>query len=353
MNFHFNNSTNATAYPTLPAGNANGGLNPVARVCYTIICVLAIFGNSLTIVMFAKERNLLKKSYNILILALAIADVLTAINVIIHPAYVLGDAFPRPTNVFQGELFCRFISSRSIVFHLVFFSVYISLFLTAERWCAVVKPHWYSIAFSQKKVLGYVLFSWAWSFLLMSEGIVNRRYVPASNKICQRKHVLGSMFFVFWYALQITLKLLLPCIAMIGLYIHMIVKTTKSPVASSASKAKLKGRMTRMVALASFILIILYIPNQIIFILSIAGKARSDTLLHKSTSLLTFLTTCINPFIYGLSNKNYQERYRNILCALCPKQLVESPRVENIETASSKGSQQWFRAATHETNLDL
>ena len=337
MNSSSLNSSSSVITSSAPSHTHGARESPTMQVGYIIICVTAILGNTLTILTFSLERRLLKKSYNILIVTLAIADVLTAIMVIISPAYVLGKAFPYPTNPIMGEIFCRFISNKVMIFQLIFFSVYITLVLTAERWCAVVKPHRYNDVFSRRRVLVYILFSWAWSLLLISKSVIESVYTPSSKTICNRhfgKDGPGSLFNVFWYGSQIVLKMIFPGLTMIGLYIHMIVKTNNSAVASEVSKAKLRGKMTRMVAAASFILIILYIPNQIVFFLAVAGKVNLNTPLHQVTSFLTFITTCINPFIYGLSNKNYHQHYRKVLFTMCPRAMGNGARVEGINDAN-------------------
>ena len=351
MNSSLNSSSSVVTSPTPPLSNTHGGESPTFQVGYIVICVTAIIGNTLTILTFTLERRLLKKSYNILILALAIADVLTAIMVIISPYYVLGQAFPYPTNPITGDMYCLFISNRLILFQLIFFSVYITLVLTAERWCAVVKPHRYNDLFSRRRVLGYILCCWVWSILLMSKSIIDSDYTPSSKRICKShfdKDAAGVLFNLIWYGSQILLKMIFPCLAMIGLYLHMIVKINKSPVASAESKAKLRGKMTRMVAAASSILIILYVPNQIIFFLVVAGKANFGTPLHQVFSILTFITTCINPFIYGLSNKNYHQYYRKVLFAMCPKALGNSARVEDINVGNDA-----VQTAARESNSAL
>lgn len=304
----------------------------ITVILYICICALAIFGNSLTIVMFTLERRLLKKSYNILILALAITDVLTAVNVIVNPSFVLGDAFPYPTGPILGEIFCRLISTRLLIFQLVFFSVYINLVLTAERWCAIVRPHKYNYAFSNKRVLCYIVLSWVWSVLLILKGALTVGYSPSGDKICQRNDSGGTLFNAIWYATQIFLKMIIPCISMIGMYVHMISKVLKSPAASPESVANLKARLTLMIAVATLVLIVLYIPNQIVFFLSTLGKIQLNTPLHKITCFLTFTTTCLNPFVYGLSNNTYRQRYKRVLFAICLN-VMRGSRVqaENVE----------------------
>ncbi|XP_068756912.1 somatostatin receptor type 5-like [Montipora capricornis] len=309
-------------------------MDRLTQISFGIVCVMAIFGNTLTIVMFVVERQLLKKSYNVLIMFLAISDVLTAVNVIINPFYVLGDAFPYPQNPILGEIFCRFIYNRMLVFQLVVFSVYITLVLTAERWFAVVRPHQYNHAFSLKKVLGYITLSWAWSFLLTLKRVIDYSFNPSVNETCLRNDSVVSTVNTAWYATQVVLKMVIPCVAMVGLYIDMTLKTIHSPTASAESKANLKAKLTRMVIVASCTLIALYLPNQIVFLLIFMGKTKPDKALHTLTQFLTFMTTCVNPFIYGLTNKNYQQRYWRILCAICPcLRRGSRTRVEDLEAA--------------------
>ena len=311
-------------------------MDRLTQISFGIICVMAIFGNTLTIVMFVVERQLLKKSYNVLIMFLAISDVLTAVNVIISPFYVLGDAFPYPQNPIIGEIFCRFIYNRMLVYQLIVFSVYITLVLTAERWFAVVRPHQYNHAFSLKKVLGYITLSWAWSFLLTLKRVIDYSFNPSVNETCFRKDSVVSTVNTAWYATQVVLKMVIPCVAMVGLYVHMTLKTIHSPTASAESKAKLKAKLTRMVIFASCTLIALYLPNQIVFLLIFMGKTELDKPLHTLTSFLTFMTTCVNPFIYGLTNKNYQQRYWRILSAIC-RRLTRATRARVKDLEAEEG----------------
>ena len=328
------NSSSVITSPTPPQSNAVVGISTATQVTYSIICTTAILGNTLVIMVFIWDKRLLKKSYNMLILSLAIADVLTAITLITNPAFVLGDAFPYPTNPVLGEIFCRIIWSRAFIFQLVVFSAYICLALTAERWFAVLKPQSYNANFSKKRTLLYVVLSWVWSFALTCSGVIETVYSPSSNQICEFQFYLaGSVFRTFVGVFQITMKMIFPCLVMIGLYIHMVLKTSKSPVASAESKAKLQGKITRMVGTASFILIICFAPNQIYLVLAYAGKVKLDTQVHHVLALLTFITSCVNPIIYGLSNKNYRHRYRKILFAMCPKVLGETARVASVDNA--------------------
>ena len=147
------------------------------------------------------------------------------------------------------------------------------------------------------------------------------------------------------------MRIIFPCLLMIGLYIPMFVKTTNSPAASAESEAKLRGKMTRMIAATSVILFIILVPSQVSLLLIIAGKVEFGSPIHNATSLFTFITTCINPFICGLSNANYRHRCRKILFSMCPRALGEGARVENIEAVNRVGRRR-VHPSKQESNLD-
>ena len=135
-----NSSTPSSSQP-LP------GITNFTRFTYSILSIVAMIGNTLVILVFVENKKLLRKSYNILIRSLAVSDVMTALLLITNPAFVLGNVFPYPTNHVIGEIFCRFIWSRVILFQLVVFSAYICMALATERWYAVVRPFQYQEVF--------------------------------------------------------------------------------------------------------------------------------------------------------------------------------------------------------------
>lgn len=309
-----NNSSEEARSPSSAVSQTVSGSTTASQVIYSIVSLVALLGNTLVILVFIFDKKLLKKSYNTLIFSLAIADVLTAMSLITNPAFVLGDSFPYPTGPVLGELFCRLIWSRAILFQLVVFSVYICLALTAERWFAVVKPHKYNDAFSRKKITCYIFSSWVFAFLSAGSGMIETVYRASPNKICEFQFIAGgSVLRVVIGVFQSVVKMVFPCATMMGLYIHMIYTVKMSAAASAASKVKLRSRMTRIVGVVCCTLIICYAPNQILWVFALAGKVESDSEVHHATALLTFVASCVNPVIYGLSNSNYRERYKEIL----------------------------------------
>ena len=339
MKHSLNNSSNTPTSLASSSNQAPPGITSFTQVSYSIIASVAFCGNLLVILIFVQDRKLLKKSYNMLILSLAISDVITALSLVTNPAFVLGDLIPDPTNHTLGQMFCSLIWSRVFLFQLVVFSAYICLALTTERWCAVIKPLRYNEAFSTKKTLIYIFFAWLWSLILCGTSIFEVDYVPSNppNRRCQWKIIWGgNTARAVVGIVQVLLKMAFPSLAMLLLFIHMVYKTSRSAVASEESKAKMRGKMTRMVGAACITLIVCFAPSQTNYALAMAGKLKLDTSLHHTLSLLVFVSSCLNPFIYGLSNKNYRRGFRNILFTICPKVLSKNKVTGTFTSSTTK-----------------
>ena len=311
----WNSSLRDPISPTSPLSQNARGISSIQQATYCGISTVAFLGNTLVVLVFVWDKKLLKKSYNILILALAIAGVLTTICLIINMAIVIDEA----TKTIVGEIICRLIWNRFLPYHLVIFSMYISLGLSAERWCAVVKPQKYSEIFRRSNVIGYILVSWALSILVISTALFGTVYNPSIQTCEFQIPNKGSMARVLVGIFQVSAKMFFPCLSIIGLYIHMVLTIRTSSAASAASKAKLRGQMTRMVGVASFMLIICFAPIEIFLLLAYAGKTELGNTTHKALEILIYVSSCVNPVIYGLSNKNYRQSYKKVMFALCPK----------------------------------
>ena len=98
---------------------------------------------------------------------------------------------------------------------------------------------------------------------------------------------------------------------------HTCCSKLGNPVWPLQREAKMRGKITRMIAATCTMLIIFLAPSQINFALATTGNSRLDTKVHHVLSLLVFINSCVNPFIYGLSNKSYQHGFRRFLCPFC------------------------------------
>ena len=246
MNSSLNNISHAAETSLSVAYNqSTAGVTLFTQVSYSIIATVAFGGNLLVILIFVQDKKLLKKSYNMLILSLAISDLLTAIFLVTNPAFVLGDVFPYPTNHMLGELFCRLIWSRVFLFQMVVFSVYICLALSIERWYAVVHPIKYQNNFNKTRTRFSIFFAWLWSLILCSTNIFEVSYLstdPPKRRCTWNLFWGGNTMRGILGMVQVIFKMVLPSLVMLALLVHMVYKTNKYTVTSKDSRAKMRGK---------------------------------------------------------------------------------------------------------------
>lgn len=106
------------------------------------------------------------------------------------------------------------------------------------------------------------------------------------------------------------------CLIMLFLFIYMVYKVSKFIVILVESKVKLCGKIMWMVGVVFLVLIICFVLFQINYILVVVGKIRLDNIVYYVFLFLVFVNSCLNLFIYGLSNKNYCQGYQQILFLL-------------------------------------
>lgn len=287
------------------------------NVAYIIIASLAFCGNSLVCFLFAKNRVLLKKSYNVFLLILAITDLLTAIVLLVTSSLILSGFIPSQVS----ELLCRTVWSGWTTFTLSDASIYICLVLTYKRWCAVVKPLTYRVNFSKKRLVGMSVAIWLIALLSTSPRLFEVSYDVSSpdNLCCSWKTISGTKR-TFMALIQLILNIAIPSGVMIGIYLHMLFKTRirKNRVLPSDRALRTRQGRTRMARIALLAMLSCWMPYQVLHLLSIFGITDMRFSTYHWTTALVFFSSCINPFIYGVTNHTYRRGYFEIALGCCP-----------------------------------
>ena len=193
-----------------------------------------------------------------------------------------------------------------------------------ERWVAVVKPSKYGIAFKGKRLTGYLIFCWIWSFLLTGEGILDSVYEPnsSSHDICTVKFIFsGSILCTSQQHSMLSSRRSFRTFPWLDCTYTWSWRQTTPLLRQLRARPNYawRGKMTRMIGLMTCILLICFSPNLFFFIFATAGKATIDSALHHYIVFLVFTTICANPFIYSLSNADYRQRCKRVLFSIMPQ----------------------------------
>ena len=344
-------------------------MGSVSAAFIGIIAVITLVGNLLVVVVFVKKREWLKKVHSCLLLALAIQDVLTAICLLVLPGFVLpSDVYELPAHPTARQLYCKIIWSPYIPFVLSIVSIYTCLMLAIDRWLAVLRPMTYKRFCTSKKVIATTLtvpwiagFAFEIGTALKVETLKNDNgsYACAMRQDDSPQNTVSVLFLVFG-------KGIIPVALMTIAYGKMVVRLkesssrvlrgsglnngSNSPSSHNhrASYLSLK-RLTRMVFAASASVIICWLPDQIYFCLYEMNVIMENRSTHDGLHILAFINTCLNPFLYSFSNKQYKNEFKKILFCVFDQKArsdldeTRSRHLEERKTMTNR--EQWLMAS--------
>lgn len=287
-------------------------LSIIKKVCYFIIAILALFGNILVSLFFCQKRKIfLKKSYYIILLALAITDIVTAIFLFITPAFLFIDSFPEPTNKIALWIYCKVLWGRLLLFIFGVASVYLILMLTIDRWYAVMKPAKYKTFITKTKVIRGIILSYFLGALFIIPSHPNIKILP-ENPSGQRCSFDRTPHLQVTVTINFFTKALFPSVAIAVMYSNILYKMKTTSLFQQHMKEPRK-HITRIAFVASLTILICWLPNQINLLLYAYGMSSVETSFHDFTVGLVFMTSCINPILYGLTSKKFRKGYWDIL----------------------------------------
>jgi hypothetical protein len=299
-----------------------------------IIATIAFLGNMLTVLLFLRKSTWLKKTYNCLILALAIQDILLAICLVALPGFILEyDYYTVPVeNEISRLVFCKILWSQFIPFALGIASVYSCLMLTFDRWLAVVRPLSYK-KYEQSKIVIIltVLFPWIAGMCFEITSPVNTAWARVNGTFqCYWKtpEYTAKTFSVavFTFLGMIVVPASLMVLAYHRIVIHIKRSRNRVGVIRNSNEwnrqrkafASLK-RVTTTAFLASTVVIVCWLPDQLYYALSQVGLTELGTTFHLVVKILAFANSCFNPMIYCFSNNMYRRGLREMFGCLCCK----------------------------------
>ena len=291
-----------------------------------LIGILALFGNvlvSLAVIRCPKLRT----STSMFILALAIADILTAlICVPITCAILVSEGW------INSSYFCH-VQGFAIQ-TLALMSIGTLALTAVNRFFRVVKPSFYKRFFTKKKSLLVISIGWlsivAFYTALLVSNSTHLGYEP-SYAVCAIAHsaVQTAVEFVF---VIIAFIVIVVCYTLVFVKIRRhqlsVVSSLLSGKARNSNLSVEEIKISKLLFMTVLGFAICWAPSLVIItmdrVASQTTPPRPRTLL---CTYLNYLSAALNPFIYGVMNRSFRVEYKRIL--LCRKIQVVTP--QNIE----------------------
>ena len=185
--------------------------------------------------------------------------------------------------------------------------------LAIERWFCVFRPMKYETHFSRKRVLIYVSVMFIVTCILSMNKFFE---ISLSGEKCVTKKAPygkeGTRAFIVTYSV---ITFFIPCLltwfTFADIAVHLPSSLSRSAIVET--ERKVQKALLRMCTLAAVALTFCGLPAQTIYTLSPFGITKIGSALHKAFNVLVLFNSCMNPFIYYFTNKEYRKAFKDLL----------------------------------------
>lgn len=311
--------------------NRSNALIIIESLFFTVMTLLTIFGNTLTLYVIWKKMNL-RNATNYFIASSSVSDL--CLGLFSEPLFIATLALSKwPFN----DSVCQYQGYVAVSMSCV--SIQTLAWTAFSRYVKIVKVNG-STWFSRKKIIISLIFIWVSTFL-----------APAPYVILGEPFVFHpAKFFCYftlddvWFtAMLMSLYVAIPTMAIVFLYSKVFIKISQhsSRLERSRNDSVMNVeeiKVTRSLVIIVFAFMTCWTP---VLIIDLVDTARGTWSLPRGAYLaytyLATLSTCVNPFIYGLTNPPLRKAYIEVMgsCRLFRHGRVQPVRIEVGEKISN------------------
>ena len=282
-------------------------------VLFAFTNVVAVFGNLLT--FYAVYRNhRLRTVTNMFVIALAISDILMCtccmpftVVALFHGQWIFGKSYC----LFQGFA----------VLTLAMVSIVTMGVIAVNRFFCVVKPEKYLFVFKKQRALIYIVIVWCLAFAgsalpFSFEGKNSFKFQPGKT-MCSYTFERNMAYTVTIACLYIAAPLTIIVVCYVKVFrsvsrLNRVFCPGVNPRQLRANVEEAKVTKTLVVVLFGFACC--WLP---IFVMDILDAVRGELTIPRQVYLtngfLIYLSSTINPVIYGIMNRQFRREYKALL----------------------------------------
>ena len=289
-------------------------------VLFAVINIVAFFGNLLT--CYAVYRNQrLRTLPNTFVIALGVSDILMStfcmpfsVVTLFHGRWMFGESF------------CRFDGFAALTFALA--SLQTMGLIAVSRYFCVVKPEKYAVLFKKQKALLYIAIVWCIAlvgslppFFMKNAGF---EFQPG-KAICLYTFQRNIPYPVFLGSVYIAapLTVIKVCYAKVFYSVSRSNRVFSLENNLQQLRANVEeAKVTKTLAAVVVGFTCCWLPIGVMDYIDVAhNKTTFPRQAYLAYGFLLYLSSTINPFIYGGTNKQFRREYKailtQILCLRC------------------------------------
>ena len=317
-------------------------------VLLAVINVVAFFGNLLT--CYAVYRNqTLRTLSNMFVIALCVSDILMSIWCM---PFSIATLFHGQWTF--GESFCRFHGFGALTFGLI--SLQTMALIAVSRYNCVVKPEKYAVLFKKQRALLYIAVVWCVAlagsvppFFFNNGGF---EFQPG-KAMCLYTFESNIAYTVFIECVYVAAPLTIITICYTKVFRTVSrsnqvfsLETNLQELRANVEEAKVTKTLAAvMVGFTCCWLPISVIDN----IDAVRGEHTLPRQAYLSYAFLAYLSSTMNPFIYGATNRQFRREYKAILrMNVCFRNEQEQQRQYHNQQQRRQQQQQQQQQQQHQ-----
>nr|XP_054767251.1 kappa-type opioid receptor-like [Lytechinus pictus]XP_054767252.1 kappa-type opioid receptor-like [Lytechinus pictus] len=282
-----------------------------------VLAIVGFLGNLLVVLVIIRQQRR-RTSTDKLILALAVADLLTSIFII---------PIPTPSSLpygVLGELYCKVVYSSVCMWISIMASVFTLIMISGERYVAVCYPFRYQRLFAGYRPDIILCVIWIISFIINTNSFYVS-FVDTPGVNCTVKFPTPE-FQMFFGIVLFLVEYLIPVIIMLMANVYTIRALNHQARSLVAKRDKRSGpalkllqarrKVIEMLFVVVIIFVICWTPDQIGYLAFNIGLVEVDFLyspVYRSFVALAFCNSCANPFIYAARNPNFRRALKELV----------------------------------------
>ncbi|XP_071506378.1 apelin receptor B-like [Diadema antillarum] len=296
---------------------------PLSWTWWTVLQVLSLIlgvtGNGLVIVVIYQRFDAIR-STDVLIGALAIADLITSIFVFPIPWA------SRVPGTVLGHAYCKLLYPSFILWLCITASTYILMAICIERYLAVVHPLLFNRIISKRRVSLVVVLIWVFTFAQVSFTLFIFDYDYNINYCGNLIKTEAGKITQAYYAFIIRLVIPVATMLITQLLIARSLRQQSKQFRQMTSESKgetfhmlARNRIIKMMLIVVLVYIVAWTPNQIAYLcfnLGYISSSYGGSPLHQLLTLLGFYNSCANPIIYTWQNPKFRTAIKGLFTSV-------------------------------------
>ncbi|XP_072024962.1 QRFP-like peptide receptor [Amphiura filiformis] len=297
-----------------------------------IMALIGVVGNGLVIAVYNQKRQS-KSATNELLVALAVADLMTSILIIPVPG------LKNVPSDWRGQIYCKVVTSAVFMWTSITVSVFTLTAVSIERYLAILKPSTYPMVFSKGSRSKIAMYIWIVGVVLNSYSFFIWKSVDGTCEIVWLTpwipELVGVASFLLKYLIPVVIMLITQIAITVKIYLERqkLLQRDVSKGNPAFSSLEVKAKVVAMLRVVVIMFILCWSADQICFLGFLVGlvplRIFFGTCL-RYFSQLAFLNSIINPFIYAFTNPNFRNGLRQLLLCSTAKDSSKTTSAADI-----------------------